>query len=108
MTLPNIFQPGTDVRAAWCAIIALAIAGAWSIENRFERPISASHVTIESLYRRTVVNERTVRQVAVLRREGMRQNEIFAAFPQIDRFRRPRQRSWPLCRRPQRPTPLRL
>lgn len=69
MTLPNIFQPGTDVRAAWCAIIALAIAGAWSIENRFERPISASHVTIESLYRRTVVNERTVRQVAVLRRE---------------------------------------
>jgi len=61
-------RPGDDVRALWLLAAFIAGFGWYWIDARFERAIAAAHENSESLYRRTVSNERIVQQAATLSR----------------------------------------
>ncbi len=60
-------RSGDDVRAVWLLAILTVGLGLYIVESRYERAITVAHDSTESLYRRTVANERIIRQAVTLR-----------------------------------------
>jgi hypothetical protein len=61
-------RTGDDVRAAWLLAVIIVGYGAYFIGTHYERAIAQAHDVTESLYRRTVANERIIQEAGMLSR----------------------------------------